>query len=143
MIGYIMLCLVCVGIVVVGVQCIHLSRQQSTLLKSIVAQDQSLSRLDYTLKSIFAAQENMSKRISQLSTDVLKKEIYQSADNRHALAIDSARHGKTFIELMQLHGLSSDEATLIIALHGPKIREVSNVAHKNANLVDPSRAELV
>ncbi|MFK8079284.1 MAG: hypothetical protein AB8B97_03285 [Granulosicoccus sp.] len=116
-------------------------RQKETL-KQLRLQRQLLARLDSVFDELLASQGYMTKRIDQLAKDVLQREIYQNADDRHQLAIQSAKQGKGFFELMQCHGLSSDEAALIISLHSPRNNKEEPLV-KNANLVDPTALDIV
>lgn len=126
----------------VGALCTLLYFQQAEALRQIRLQKQMLTTLDGAFNALASRQSDMAKRIDQLATDVLQREIYQNSDDRHQLAIQSAKQGKGLIELTQRHGLSSDEAELIVSLYSPKAnsREL-NV--KNANLVDPTAAEII
>ena len=124
-------------IALVGALCTLLYVQQSETLRQVRLQQQTLANLDTAFKELGDRQQTMHKRIDQLATDVLQREIYQSADDRHQLAIQSARQGRSLFELTQRHGLSTDEAALIISLHSPQIMAGDKLV-KNANLTDPS-----
>lgn len=126
-------------IALVGALCTLLYSRQSETLKQIRLQQQTLSNLDTAFKELGVRQQDIYKRIDQLATDVLQREIYQNADDRHQLAIQSAKQGRSLFELTQRHGLSSDEAALILALHSPQITD-GDACVKNANLTDPSTA---
>ncbi|MFK7861395.1 MAG: DUF2802 domain-containing protein [Granulosicoccus sp.] len=126
----------------VGVLCNLMYRQQAEALLQIRSQQQLLDKLQSTLIGLVGTHSNMAKRIDQLATDVLQREIYQNADDRHQLAIQSAKQGQGLFELMQRHGLSSDEAALICSLHSPQNNSNGSTV-KNANLVDPSLVDLV
>jgi len=129
-------------IALVGALCTLIYTKQAEMLKQMKYQKQSLDMLESSLADTTHTQSKLAKRIDQLATDVLQREIYQSADDRHQLAIQSAKQGKTLIELIQRHGLSSDEAALILSLHAPKARDPDAMV-QNANLVDPSIADVV
>lgn len=86
-------------------------------------------------------QEKLQRRIDQLSTDVLHREIYQNANDRHRMAINDAKAGRSIADLMARNGLSSDEAALIIALHGDDNRDSLNKP-VNANLGKMSPVDL-
>ena len=86
-------------------------------------------------------QEKLQRRIDQLSTDVLHREIYQNANDRHRMAINDAKAGRSIADLMARNGLSSDEAALIIALHGDDNRDSLNKP-ANANLGKMSPVDL-
>lgn len=122
--------------------CSQLYRQQSMALRQNRMQHQMLINLDTAFKELEKKQDSMGVRIDQLATDVLQREIYQNADDRHQLAIKSAKQGKGLFELMQRHGLSSDEAALIVSLHSPQPNTVDMII-KNANLNDPTVVEAV
>ncbi|MFK7890279.1 MAG: DUF2802 domain-containing protein [Granulosicoccus sp.] len=95
-------------------------------------QDQ-LNRIEDRFNEISSANKNIRKRLDQLSMDVMHKEIYQNASDRHQLAIKDAKAGRSLGDLMQRNGLSSDEASLIIALHGDAGRDSAKKV-ANANL---------
>jgi len=126
----------------VGALCTLVYSRQADTLKRVRQQDQALAKIESLLTEVSQTQLNISRRIDQLSTDVLQREIYQTADDRHQLAIQSAKQGKGLVELIQRHGLSSDEAALILSLHSPKnANPVSGI--KNANLVDPDVVDAI
>lgn len=129
-------------IALVGALCTLIYTKQAEMLKQMKYQKQSLDMLESSLADTTHTQSKLAKRIDQLATDVLQREIYQSADDRHQLAVQSAKQGKTLIELIQRHGLSSDEAALILSLHAPKAKDPDTMV-QNANLVDPSIADVV
>lgn len=122
--------------------CILLYQRLSESLSQIRLQHKLLANLDKAFIELEKNQHSMHKRIDQLATDVLQREIYQNADDRHQLAIKSAKQGKGLFEIMQRHGLSADEATLIISLHSPQESPVDLII-KNANLIDPTFVETV
>ena len=126
---------------VVGVLCVFLYTQQSETLRQIRLQQKMLANLETTFQQLGGNQGKMHKRIDQLATDVLQREIYQTADDRHQLAIQSAKQGKGLFELMQRHGLSSDEAALTISLHSPVPSAVDSTV-QNANLVNPTAVDI-
>jgi len=123
--------------VLIGALCFRLYRQQAEALRQIKLQQELLASLERAFKDLDVKLSQSYKRIDQLATDVLQREIYQNADDRHQLAIQSAKQGKGLFELMQRHGLSSDEAALISSLHSPQ-SQASDTKVKNANLVDPT-----
>ncbi len=124
----------------IGVLCTLLFIQQSKLLKQILRQQDVLVNLDKTVSGLATSQESMRKRIDQLATDVLQREIYQNAGDRHQLAIQSAKQGRSVFELVRRHGLSTDEAELVVSLHAPK--NLDSII-KNANLIDSATVELI
>lgn len=140
MIGLILLSIALTALV--GALCTLLYTQQAESLRQISMQREMLTNLETAFRELGSNQQTMHKRIDQLATDVLQREIYQNADDRHQLAIQSARQGRNLFELMQRHGLSSDEAALIIALHSPK-GGAGDKAIKNANLSDPATFDVV
>lgn len=103
-------------------------------------QDQ-LNRIEERFHEMVEMQEKLQRRIDQLSTDVLNREIYQNANDRHQTAINDAKAGRNIAELMARNGLSSDEAALIIALHGGDNRSSLNKP-ANANLGKLSQVDL-
>jgi len=62
-------------------------------------------------------QQQFDRRLHELASDVLNRDLYQANDHRHQQAIDSARKGMSSRALRQMHGLSSDEADLLLTLH--------------------------
>ena len=129
-------------IVVVGALCTLLYVQQVETLRQVRLQQKALANLGTAFRELGDRQHSMRKRIDHVATDVLQRDIYQNADDRHQAAIQSAKQGRSLIELMQRHGLSTDEAALIVSLHSPQIM-VGEQRVKNANLTDPSTADVV
>ena len=128
--------------------CVLIYRQQKTIFAKQGIQQEMLAHLDTSLRELAAGQQQAYKRLDQLATDVLQRDIYKNTDERHQLAIKSARQGQTTVELMQRYGLSSEEAALIIAMHSINAGKVGKAGSKappieNANLADPSVAELI
>ena len=138
--GLILLSIVLTALV--GALCIHLYKQQNESLAQSHVQKQMLARLDVKLQELSVQQLAVQKRIDQLAADVLHREIYQNADDRHQLAIKSAKQGKSLFELIQRHGLSTDEAALILSLHAPKHSTAASSV-KNANLTDPTALDVI
>ena len=56
--------------------------------------------------------------VERLAADVVHRELYRDKGGRQKLAIDAVQAGETLEGLMENHGLSSDEAELLLALHG-------------------------
>ena len=123
--------------VLVGALCAQIYKQQSKLLAQFGLQREMLSNLDGTLQRLATQQLAAYKRIDQLAIDVLQRETYRSSDDRHQMAISSAKQGQGLFELTQRHGLSSDEAALIVSLHAPQDRAPAPSV-KNANLQKPT-----
>ena len=82
------------------------------------SQAQKISQLEPLLAEIVDIQAATQHCVSELGTEIQLREVYQSADDRHQIAIKDAKEGKSHAELVRLHGLSADEAALIVALHG-------------------------
>ena len=133
-------------IVVLGVAVLTLSiliyKQQKLFFLKLSIQQQMMAQLDSSIREIAAEQQLAQKRLAQLAKDVMQRDIYRNADERHQLAIQSARQGLNVIELMQRYGLSSDEATLIISMHSTSTG-VRLPSIENANLTDPNVAEVI
>ena len=108
----------------VGALCALLYTRLTGLQGQVKTQREQLDRIEVGIHSLADLHVDMQKRVEQLATDVLQREIYQNADDRHENAIEDARAGCDVTLLVQRHGLSSDEAALIYALHG-KPRAVS------------------
>lgn len=120
-------------ILVVGALCTLVFIEQNAAARSAKKRQDQLNRLEQRFHEIFEVQKRIQNRIDQLSTDVLQREIYQSATDRHQLAVKDAKAGRSLGELMQKHGLSSDEAALILALHATD-SDTPNSKVKNANV---------
>lgn len=91
-------------------------------------QREQLDRIEIGIHALADLHEGMQQRVEQLGTDVMQREIYHNADDRHENAIKDARAGCDVSLLVQRHGLSSDEAALIFALHGkPKVEPSDDV----------------
>lgn len=91
--------------------------EQASSTRSAKRRQGQLNILEHRLQELHEVQVAIQRRIDQLSTDVLQREIYQSANDRHQQAIKDAKAGRSLDELMLRHGLSSDEAALTVALH--------------------------
>ncbi|MFT5045020.1 MAG: hypothetical protein ACI8UP_001991 [Porticoccaceae bacterium] len=93
-------------------------------------QNGQILRLDSLLKNILEIQTSTQHCVSELSTEIQLRDVYKNPNDRHKLAINAAKMGKSSMELMRQHGLSSDEASLIISLHGGNI---GTDVYQNAN----------
>ena len=78
---------------------------------------QQVGHLEVCMHELIGLQSHINKSVNNLAKDVLQREVYQATDDRHQLAIKAAKAGNSLSELVRKHGLSSDEAALIIALH--------------------------
>lgn len=105
-------------ITVVAALCALLYIRVSAMQSQFKTQREQLDRIEVSIHLLADLHEGMQKRVEQLATDVLHREIYQNADDRHEHAIQDAKAGCDVALLVQRHGLSSDEAALIQALHG-------------------------
>ncbi len=128
--------------VLVGALCVLVYRQQvesfgkqCQLLKIVDEQRELVlgigavvAEIEHISKKLSANQRSMSVKLEHLSTDILQRDLYQTTDDRHQLAINSAKQGMDLFELVQLHGLTSDEATLIMSLHSPDGRFKHNAS---------------
>lgn len=123
--------------------CALIYKQQEIILKQISQQQNTLNCVVSSLKELEQNHLNTTARIGHLAADVLQRDVYQSADDRHQLAIKSAKQGKSKYELTQRHGLSLDEAALILSLHSPEKSIDKTPLVKNANLLKPSNLDLV
>ena len=137
------LILISIGLTaLVCAMCALLYAQQKQALRLISLQQQTLAAMEISFNELSDKQLVMHKRIDQLATDVLQREIYKSAEDRHKSAIKSAKQGKNLFEIMQRHGLSTDEAALISSFHTPESDSKETVV-KNANLIDPSTVDVL
>lgn len=90
---------------------------------------QTWSQLEVKMHDLLQVQESIHSRIDQLSMDVLHREIYQGPEDRHQLAIKAAKEGEGASEIMEKHGLSADEASLVVSLHGDASQTHSQPQH--------------
>lgn len=118
-------------------------RQLNEVLRQVKKQQQTLSTVALSLNDLSENQTNTNARIGQLAADVIQRDVYKSADDRHQLAIKSAKQGKSQYELTQRHGLSLDEASLILSLHSPDINSCNLPVVENANFIRQSVVDLV
>lgn len=115
------LILLCIGLVaLVGALSSLIYSKVSSTESSVCLQQDNLNRIEVQLHELAQNQIRIESCLEQLAADVLHREIYQGTDDRHQLAIRAAKDGQGLSELIQLHGLSSDEAALILSLHGEK-----------------------
>lgn len=117
----------------VAVICIRLLMMQIADRATQSSVQDQLNRIEERFNELSSTNKNIRKRLDQLSMDVMHREIYQNASDRHQLAIKDAKAGRSLGDLMQRNGLSSDEAALIIALHGDAERDSAKKV-ANANL---------
>ncbi len=112
------LIIICIGLVaMVGVICTVMYSRLLGFQSQLKSQREQLDRIEISLHTMVELQGVMQKRVNQLATDVHQREVYHGSDDRHQLAIKDARSGCNMATLIQRHGLSSDEAALIFALH--------------------------
>ena len=126
----------------VGALCAQVHKQQNKSLVQSRLQQEMLSNLDTTLQRLATQQLAAYKRIDQLAIDVVQRETNKSTDDRHQMAINSAKQGQGLLELMQRHGLSSDEAAMIVSLHSPDNSAPASSV-KNANLKNPNVVDVI
>jgi hypothetical protein len=123
------LLLISIGLTaLVGTICTLLYSKIHHLSNTLSEQYGQISQLDSVLKDVVAMQTSTQTSVSELSTEMQLRGVYQNANDRHKLAIKAAKNGKSRTDLMSQHGLSSDEASFIISLHGEKI---ARGVHKN------------
>lgn len=114
--------LLTIGLVaVIGVLCAVMYSRSYKMSAQLLEQRESLGRLSDQLRELVEIQHFLRRRVEELATDVLQREIYKSADERHQSAVQDAACGMSLSELVDRHGLSSDEAALIVALHGKSL----------------------
>lgn len=118
---------------VVGSLCTVLYSRLQSLSEVAIVQAEQVGRIEVKLHELIELQTRTARRMDDLATDVLQREIYQSADDRHHMAIQGAREGRSVGELVRKHGLSSDEAALIIALHGKTAADSASARHSAMN----------
>ncbi len=113
------LIIVCIGLVaMVGIICTLMYSRLLAFQSQVKSQREQLDRIEISLHTMVELQGVMQKKVNQLATDVHQREVYQGTEDRHQLAIKDAKSGCNMATLVQRHGLSSDEAALIFALHG-------------------------
>lgn len=90
-------------------------------LSSVLAVSQSIQKqlicMEIRMHELTRLQQQFDRRMLELASDVMNRDIYQANDSRHQQAIDSAREGMSSSALRQMHGLSSDEADLLLTMH--------------------------
>ncbi|MFK7855395.1 MAG: hypothetical protein AB8B79_14830 [Granulosicoccus sp.] len=115
------LILLCIGLVaLVGALSSLIYAKVSGTEGSVSLQQENLNRIEVQLHELAQGQLQLQSCLEQLTADVLHREIYQGTDDRHQLAIRAAKDGQSLSQLIQQHGLSSDEAALLLSLHGKK-----------------------
>ncbi|MFK8077132.1 MAG: hypothetical protein AB8B84_11135 [Granulosicoccus sp.] len=102
----------------VGSLCTMLYSKVNGLISATNEQKKKSDQLEALLVKLVEFQSSTQNCINELGNEIQLREVYQSADDRHQIAIRDAKEGKSYRELVRLHGLSSDEAELIVALHG-------------------------
>jgi hypothetical protein len=105
----------------VGSICTLLYSRMRVLSDLLEQQNDRISSLDNILRNVVEIQTSTQHCISEMSTEMQLRDVYQNANDRHKLAIKAAKNGKSRMELMRQHGLSTDEASLIISLHGGNV----------------------
>jgi hypothetical protein len=113
-----------------GTICTLLYSKMYHLSNTLKEQYGQISQLDSVLRDVVAMQTSTQTCVSELSTEMQLRGVYQNANDRHKLAIKAAKNGKNRVELMSQHGLSSDEASLIISLHG---KNIARGVHRNTD----------
>lgn len=103
---------------ITGLLCMLMLARMGAL--QTLAQDlrEQLERQALLLSDMIQADQHIQARINQLSIDVIHREVYKGPEDRYQLAIKAAADGEDLKGLMQTHGLSTDEASLILSLHG-------------------------
>lgn len=113
------LIIVCIGLIaMVGVICTVMYSRLLGFQSQVKSQREQLDRIEISLHAMVELHSVMQKKVGQLATDIHQREVYHGNDDRHQLAIKDAKSGCNIATLVQRHGLSSDEAALISALHG-------------------------
>ncbi len=104
---------------------VNLRAAKQTMDTRIAAMDEQMGVLSAKISDLYATQQTVDKRITaaneQMSVLNAKISGYQHNEpsvNPYSLAIQKVRNGASVSELMQNSGLSQDEATLLIRLHG-------------------------
>ena len=128
------------GLILLGIGLTALTGSLCTLMymrvtgidRSLVENREQCQQLKGQLFELIQMQKQIQDTITQLSMDVLYREIYQGPGDRHQLAIKAAKQGEGLDGLMQRHGLSADEASLILSLHAfaGQPRAVSNTVQR-------------
>lgn len=118
-----------------AVVCTAIYARMKRTAHQISEHQRNLDRIEARLNDQMVMHDFIKNRLDQLATDVLQREIYQNANDRHQLAIKDAKRGLSHTELIQYHGLSSDEASLILSLHTSDAPQASRaIEAANANL---------
>ncbi len=69
------------------------------------------------LKRLDAANADLLLHVDRLAADVIHRELYRDKGNRQTRAMEAAFAGVSLETLVAEHGLSSDEAELLMSLH--------------------------
>lgn len=120
-------------------QLLKIANEQRELVRGIGI---VVAEIEHNSEKLAENQRRMTVKLDHLSTDILQRDLYQTTDDRHQLAINSAKQGMDLFELVQLHGLTSDEAALIISLHSPDGPTENNIISSVVS-EEISEAELV
>ena len=91
--------------------------------------EQQQSRAEQQLHSIAKANVDLMQQLSRLAADVIHRELYSPDNSRHEQAIEAVRAGQPISALIQEHGLSSEEAELIVSLHSNQELPVDNASN--------------
>ena len=113
------------GLTILGIGLTALTGMLCTLMymrvkgidRSLVENREQYQQLKGQLSELVQMQKQIQDTMTQLSMDVLYREIYPGSGDRHQLAITAAKEGEGLDGLMHKHGLSADEASLILSLH--------------------------
>ncbi|MBX2878896.1 MAG: hypothetical protein KTR32_03135 [Granulosicoccus sp.] len=106
--------------------CTLVYMSQLSMTRLIKSNLEQLSKIEENISKLSQFQDTLNRRVEHLSADVLQKEFYKDPNNRHQLAIEDAKAGKGMKDLMLRHGLSSDEAALIVSLHAKNKKTTKN-----------------
>lgn len=102
------------GVVLVGFVQLRLRRVEGQGQRLQATVDEASLKL----RSLEDAKEEIVAHVDRLAADVVHRELYRDKGSRQKLAIDAVQAGETLQGLMENYGLSSDEAELLLALHG-------------------------
>lgn len=91
----------------------RLSEAQSIAL---AMQDQ-LKHTNVQLQDLSSGHGRLERQIDRLANDVRNRTVYQAEDRHVEKAVAAARQGMSLTALQSSHGLSRDEAELLVALH--------------------------
>ena len=102
----------------IGSICTLLYSRIHSLTEMTKKQNSQIAYLNAMVESVLKIQTSTQHCVNEMATEMQLRDVYQSADDRHKLAIKAAKNGQSSMELVRQHGLSTDEAALIISLHG-------------------------